>query len=241
MVFVTVAYLRVFGSVFTTRREPPPPPYHPPRPYCNFNLFQSHVDSRPDGYLSGAGHWTRLADGTPDRYYPTLCSFPYGQTLPVNRLQQCLETERLRYIVLTGDSNSMRYFRALHDMMSALPNARCRTEKADNYTGFSVNPKYFDDESLNSSHVIVHDRDCRGCKNERVRCQFVGADNVTASHVVVENVVLEFTIDTEVTSRKLIHDCVEVTGSDVTNIGNRDKIKAWSDDNVPSSQLIEYC
>jgi hypothetical protein len=208
--FALVVCLRLFSSVFTKRRELPPPLPHPlvPAP-CSFALFQNYVKTRPDGYLPGTGHWSRLA-GSPNRYYPDLCTYPYGPKIPVNRLLQCIDAERLRYVVLAGDSNSMRYFKAFRRMLSGLPSFRCRTDKADRSSGYSVNVKYYGDANFDVSHVIPHDRDCHGCKNNRFRCDFVTTSNVTA-HIVVESIVLEFTIDTEITSRKPIARCVQVT------------------------------
>lgn len=59
---------------------------------------------------------------------------------------------------------------------------------------FGVDRTYY---SANDKHIgplVVHNRDCWGCVNKLMRCDVVAA-NIS---LVVELLVLEFTIDTEV-------------------------------------------
>lgn len=59
---------------------------------------------------------------------------------------------------------------------------------------FRVDPSYYMAQSKFIGPLIVHDRDCWGCVNQLMRCDGISA----GIGITIELLILEFTIDTEV-------------------------------------------
>ena len=58
----------------------------------------------------------------------------------------------------------------------------------------SVSPAYYYAKGTDIGPLIVHERDCSGCINRKIRCDIVPA-NIS---IIVELLAFEFTIDAEV-------------------------------------------
>jgi len=95
------------------------------KPSCSFNLFRQIVKYSAKGYLPGNGTWKRNKRGELDRFDPSICRLKYGMEMPSQKIATCLRKENLRHIVIMGDSNGRRYFRALHERLNQLQGVEC--------------------------------------------------------------------------------------------------------------------
>jgi len=95
------------------------------RPNCSFTVFRQTANNTTDGYLPGDGIWERNSRRELSRFYPSLCSLQHGVKIPSEEATTCLRRQNIRYIVVLGDSNGMRYFTALHWHLSQLPGVKC--------------------------------------------------------------------------------------------------------------------
>jgi len=86
---------------------------HVVHPSCSFTVFRKNAKRTPDGYLQGYGTWQRDSAEL-RRFYPAICNLQYGINIPSEKMAACLRKQSIRYIVILGDSNGMRYFYALH-------------------------------------------------------------------------------------------------------------------------------
>ena len=93
------------------------------RPPCSFPMFRKYLRQTRTKYLPGDGKWTRRG-GKLARFHPDLCSLPYGSWVPRERLARCFARLNVSYIVILGDSNSMRLHKEIRRTLSAAGAAR---------------------------------------------------------------------------------------------------------------------
>lgn len=117
-----MTYLLFYASYYWTVDSSD---YHVVRPNCSFSAFRQIAKYTSSGYLSGRGSWKRNSKRKLVRFYPSLCRLQYGMRIPSERVTDCLRRQNVRYIAIIGDSNGMRYFRALHWHLSQLRGVKC--------------------------------------------------------------------------------------------------------------------
>jgi hypothetical protein len=101
---------------------------------------------------------------------------------------------------MMGDSNINRYYDGFYGLLAGA-GYRCVQLKTDKTGAHQVDSTYYDRTSIGQS-VAVHDRDCWGCSNKMMKCQFGNKSSIT-----VERLAMEFTSDAEVTSFQTYHSC----------------------------------
>ena len=88
------------------------------RPPCSFPMFREYLRQTKTNYLPGDGRWTRRG-GKLARFHPDLCSLSYGSWVPRDRLARCFARLNISYVVILGDSNSMRLYKQIRRSFSA--------------------------------------------------------------------------------------------------------------------------
>jgi len=88
------------------------------RPPCSFPMFREYLRQTKTNYLPGDGRWTRRG-GKLARFHPDLCSLSYGSWVPRDRLARCFSRLNVSYIVILGDSNSMRLYKQIRRSLRA--------------------------------------------------------------------------------------------------------------------------
>jgi len=88
------------------------------KPPCSFAEFREYLFRTRYDYLSGDGVWKRRAEKL-ERFHPNLCSLSYGRSVPRDRLANCFTRLNVSYLVVLGDSNSLRLYRELRRTLSA--------------------------------------------------------------------------------------------------------------------------
>jgi len=125
-IFFVACYVVKFSttsrsSLITVLADPRPQLQNP---LCSFDVFRDLASGRADGFVSGTGTWSRNIKGTPTRFQPDICRFRYGPNVPHRDVINCIQRQKLNYIVFAGDSNSERYYTALLRLLTNF-DAKC--------------------------------------------------------------------------------------------------------------------
>ena len=86
---------------------------------------------------------------------------------------------------------------ALHRQIDRHGRLRLYVRQVDRSRAHAVDSAYYQAKRDDIGPLTVHDRDCSGCSNSKLRCDVISA-NVS---IVVELLALEFTIDNEVSTK----------------------------------------
>ena len=109
------------------------------RPDCSFAAFRRTAAYDPGGYLRGYGTWERNSRGKIVRFHPAICRLRYGMRIPPNgELTSCLHRQNIRYVVILGDSNGMRYFDALLWHLQRQCGVRCMSMSKNNIVNWTT-------------------------------------------------------------------------------------------------------
>jgi len=150
-------------------------------PYCSTEVIRKYCLEH--SYFPTGGRWVKSS------YIPDICRFP-SKDITKKRLRECLVRRNVTKLIVLGDSNGLRYFRATMKLLARF--MKCRTVKVESgNTKPDVN--YFTKgTTLKGSDIVVHHRDCSGCRSTAVKCR----DNTMEIHL--EYISMEFYLDTEV-------------------------------------------
>jgi len=171
------------------------------RPICSFPVLQAAVD-KMTGYLPANGTWQRNAKGEPVQFQPTICKYNYSTVWPASILKMCLTGRRIANIVVMGDSNGLRQFTAIVNLLGTTDYI-CRAVRGEKASGHKVDAWFYEHDGLNVPDIKVHDRDCAGCHSQQVTCDSRNS-STDFNHTVIQVkfLALEFIHDSEVTSSR---------------------------------------
>ena len=207
LLFALPPKYQFFGGQFQSIRQfqqaPLPDNQRPvstsPDTDCTFELFRKHVFST-DPPMWG-GKWE---DDGKDflGFRPSVCKFPYSHldSLPREYISKCVFERQIAKVLILGDSNGARHFKAFNKML-ANDGFRCNTTRKETPENMKMpDPNYFANGSnIPLRDIVCHTRDCAKCYSRYIVCSKEPESGVKQS-IEVEYVAMEFTIDSEVTT-----------------------------------------
>ena len=72
----------------------------------------------------------------------------------------------------------------------------CYVQQVDRSHGNAVDAAYYQKNRNDIGPLYVHERDCSGCSNSKLRCDVISS-NIS---IIIELLALQFTIDNEVST-----------------------------------------
>ena len=152
-------------------------------PTCSVDVIRKYCIEH--NYFPTGGRWINSS------YFPDLCRFP-SKKLTKERLRECLTRRNVKKLVVLGDSNGARYFRATTKLLQKF--MTCKTVKTED-AAYKPDVKYFTKGTkLKASDIVVHNRDCSGCRSTAVKC------GDKPNEIDLEYIAMEFYVDTEITT-----------------------------------------
>ena len=153
------------------------------KPVCSVDVIRKYCLEH--NYFPTGGRWLNSS------YFPDLCRFQSNGT-DKERVRECLTRRNVKKIVVLGDSNGLRYFRATKKLLATF--LKCRTVKEERAMTKPDVSYFTKGTKLKASDIVVHHRDCSGCKSVAASC----SDN--SKKIDIEYISMEFYLDTEVTT-----------------------------------------
>ena len=153
------------------------------KPVCSVDVIRKYCLEH--NYFPTGGRWLNSS------YFPDLCRFP-SNGVNKERVRECLTRRNVKKIVVLGDSNGLRYFLATKKILEQF--LKCRTLKVERGSTMPDVGYFTKGTKLKASDIVVHHRDCSGCKSTTMSCR----DSTT--EINLEYVTMEFFLDTEVTT-----------------------------------------
>ncbi len=183
-VFLLVLRLSVLPKSFVWRGQPEVRFIKKTKPVCSVDVIRKYCLDR--NYFPTGGRWINSS------YFPDLCRFP-STDITKERLRGCLTRRNVTKLVVLGDSNGLRYYRATMRLLRRF--MTCETLKMEENGVHTPDPEYFTKGTkLKASDIVVHNRDCGGCISTAAKC----SDNTI--EIYIEYITMEFYVDTEVTT-----------------------------------------
>ena len=170
-------------SVITWRQQRPFEFLVKRKPVCSVDVIRKYCLEH--NYFPTGGTWLNSS------YFPDLCRFP-SNDMNKERMRECLTRRNVKKIVVLGDSNGLRYFRAIRKLLEMFLN--CSTVKEEKGMTMPDVSYFTKGTKLKAPDIVVHHRDCSGCISIAASC----SDNSTK--INVEYISMEFYLDTEVTT-----------------------------------------
>ena len=172
------------------------------RPRCSLSVLKQYIVKRE--FFPSGGSWVK--DGEDIFYSPTMCQFKHDISL--EDINKCFLSRNLKKILILGDSNGRHYFEAFVKLLSSRGSKNfmysCKKKKEETAGTWMPDVTYFlKDRDIKTTDVRYHRRDCRSCKSVLSKC--VSQDGL--SEVVVEYIVMEYLIDTEVSTLRSHEPC----------------------------------
>ena len=153
------------------------------KPVCSNDIFRSYYLSNHN--FPPPGKWT-VRDPNVSAVHPLLspdiCSF--SQDIGKAFLQSCFQRKRVRYILMMGDSQGVRYSWGVWSILNKTMRS-CELLKRENITQKKVaDPRYFSrgDSSLESAMVLSL-RYCEECVSYTVLCKAEGTAPLTLEFI----------------------------------------------------------
>ena len=151
------------------------------------------------------------------------------------RLRECLVQRNVTTIIVLGDSNGLRYFRATKKLLEQF--LICRTLKQEIKYSIPDVSYFTKGTKLKASDIVVNHRDCGGCRSITESC----SDNSTK--INVEYISMEFYLDTEVTTvrnkwQKNCHASSEASYCRQSNTNQEFILGEYLEDNYPDVLLL---
>ena len=180
----SVATLPINDPVVTLR-DPVDSKLHPREP-CTMSSIQTYITE--NDFFPDKGTWI-MRGSKPIRWSPDLCSFKNpSDTINV---KECFLRKNVKRVLVLGDSNGLRYFNTLVGFLKS-----CRILKSEGDLSRKPDISYFTKYSnVSSEDLRFQLRDCSGCKSQLKTCTLSAGRSV-----LIEYVVMEFLMDTEVTT-----------------------------------------
>ncbi|KAK2138099.1 hypothetical protein NP493_3783g00000 [Ridgeia piscesae] len=164
------------------------------RPICSFDIIKEHCVKH--NYFPTGGHWVKDKNGQ-EVFMPDICGFTESAINP-KEAQNCLKRREVKRMLFLGDSNGIKYFETVVDLLNQT--LSCKLEKEHHSPNFMPDVTYFTNGTrLNATDIVVHYRDCRQCYETLVVCSTPRGhgDRFT---VKLEFLAMEYFLDTEVTT-----------------------------------------
>ena len=160
--------------------------YSSVRKPCTMADIQTYI-SRND-FFPDKGTWI-MNKRKPIRWSPDLCTFQ--NTTHNIDVDQCFRKKTVSRVLVLGDSNGLRYFSALNKFFK-----NCKMVRQEGGRPREPDVTYFSTNSnVSKSDLRFQERDCSGCKSQLKTCTLSSGRSV-----LIEYVVMEFLMDTEVTT-----------------------------------------
>ena len=170
-------------SVITGRQPRPVEFLMKRKPVCSVDVIRKYCLEH--NYFPTGGTWLNSS------YFPDLCRFP-SNGITKERIRECLTRRNVKKIIVLGDSNGLRYFRAMNKLLGKF--LKCRIVKEEQGMTKPDVSYFTNGTKLKASDIVVHHRDCHGCLSATMSCR----DSTT--QIILEYVVMEYFLDTEVTT-----------------------------------------
>ena len=152
-------------------------------PLCSVDVIRKYCIEH--NYFPTGGRWFNST------FLPNACRLPF-KDFTKEHLRKCLTRRNITKLVVLGDSNGLRYFNAMKRLLEK--SMKCRTVKVERGATMPDVNYFTIGTNLKASDIVVHHRDCSGCKSKAVLC----ADE--SLKVDIEYITMEFFQDTEVTT-----------------------------------------
>ena len=153
------------------------------KPRCSVEVIRKYCVEH--NYFPTGGHWLNSS------YAPDICRVP-SEEITTEHLRECLSQRNVTKLVVLGDSNGLRYFKATMRLLKKF--LKCRGVKGEIGSTMPDVNYFTQGTKLNASDIFVHPRDCMGCTSAAVSC----TDKDT--EIKLEYIVMEFFLDTEMTT-----------------------------------------
>ena len=158
---------------------------------CSYEAIRDYI--RTHDFFPQEGTWI-MSNNTPVDLTPTMCYFQ--NEIMSENLIQCIKKKQFYSFLILGDSNGMKYAQALIHLLSQRHKTTVKTIRQERTRSFTPDIQYFKKGSrIEGESFRIHDRDCSGCKSFLKECRMEGII------IRVEYIAMEFTLDTEVTTR----------------------------------------
>ena len=179
-----VATLPINDPVVTLR-DPVDPELHSREP-CTMSSIQTYITQ--NDFFPDKGTWI-MRNRKPLRWSPDLCSFKNpSDTINV---KECFLRKNVKRVLVLGDSNGLGYFHVITGFVK-----RCTTLKTERGPLREPDISYFAKYSnVSKEDLRFQLRDCSGCKSQLKKCTLSANRSV-----LIEYVVMEYLMDTEVTT-----------------------------------------
>ena len=171
------------SSQFVKPKPKQSSPLVEPKPMCSEGFIRKY--SAEHKYFPTGGTWFKSA------FQPDTCRFQF-KTFPANNLRACLGRRNVTKLTILGDSNGWRYFLGAQRLLENI--MKCHVIKQAHLSTLPDAVYFTKGTRLNAADIVVHHRDCNGCF-----CRLISCTDGTMT-VQVEYIVMEFFLDTEVTT-----------------------------------------
>ena len=166
------------------------------KPLCSSSILKDYI--RTHDFFPEHGTWI-MKNAQPVSWIPELCHFSTSRLQ--EKILQCIESKELDSFLILGDSNGLRYAKALVKLLSLENKTACRTIRREGLASFKPDIKYFTNRhQIELTDFLFHSRDCSGCKSKMTECSLNGRK------IKVDYVGMEFVLDTEITTYRNFHD-----------------------------------
>ena len=92
---------------------------------CSFNVFKKYITD--NDFYPYRGSWTWSLNNTLPHFNPQICQFNYSYSnLPKGYVPLCLAQQKIRKLLLMGDSQGMRYFNYLKHYLVKKEGFECK-------------------------------------------------------------------------------------------------------------------
>ena len=164
------------------------------RPICSFDVIREHCVKH--NYFPTGGHWVKDKHGQ-EVFVPDICGFTES-AINSKEAQHCLKRREVKRMLFLGDSNGIKYFETMVDLLNQT--FSCKLEKEHRSPNYMPDVTYFTNGTrLNAIDIVVHYRDCRQCYETLVACS-APHEHGDSFTVKLEFLAMEYFLDTEVTT-----------------------------------------
>ena len=142
---------------------------------CDFQVIQDYI--RNEKYFPNKGKWLGDHQGSIVTFKPELCSLP---TVKDNlKLTSCFPKNEIKRILMLGDSNGMRYYLAMRNILRRSLNLNCSIVKQEvvSSTNEPDGSYYIKGTNLSLNDIQTHERDATGSKSQLVYCKSNGGND----------------------------------------------------------------
>jgi hypothetical protein len=139
---------------------------------CTFNTFKKYVTANT--FYPDQGSWT-FRKGISKHFRPDICKFKYNdRTLPKYYVNQCLLKKNITKVLILGDSQGSKYYKATVRLLARSAGYKCQLIKREVIKShFYSDARYFANGTklaLGSIHTRKHREDYCWCQSRLWQC-----------------------------------------------------------------------